>query len=162
MNSLSPDLLPLLRQESTVLHCGDVCPPHCHISRWLFHVDPISVCLLSLALTIASVCASFQSQPSVCAGPQQDPYPRLVKRAQNQTRRYVVTVLPETSYTSCTHPMTSLAVPTKMKLPVLSTLLPHCREGWCSRCLSSWRLCICSVQTDLELDSFAGSMRGLM
>lgn len=41
--------------------------------------------------------------------------------------RYVVIVFPETNYTSCTHPMTSWAVPTKIKLPILSTLLPHWR-----------------------------------
>lgn len=57
--------------------------------------------------------------------------------------RYVVIAFPETSYTSCTHPMTSLAVPTKKKLPILSTLLPHWHEDLCSNFLSRG-ICSCT------------------
>lgn len=45
--------------------------------------------------------------------------------------RYVVIVFPETSYT-CTLPMTSLDIPLKMKLPILSIC---CHEG-----LLTWRM----------------------
>ena len=86
-------------------------------------------------------------------------------KTRHRAGRCVVIVFPETSYTSCTHPMTSLAVPTKMKLPVLSTWLPHWCEGWYRHCLPFWRrLCIFSVQLHLhlQLDSSAGPMQGLM
>lgn len=70
-------------------------------------------------------------------------------------------MFPETSYTRWMHCETSLAIPTKMKLAVLSALLPHRCEGRCSYFFfSTWRrLHIYSVQPDLQLNSAAGPMQ---
>lgn len=119
---------------------------------------PFFVCLLSLQSPPLSV--HLPSKPAVCTLAFRKIHAHalcLSSKMDAEQRDYIAVMFPETHYTSCTNHDTSSAVPTEMWCHLAATLMWRLmRRLMLSFSLSSWkRPWICSVQPELQLNSFA-------